>query len=151
MHPHQKYICNDCTFEMINMYIYMWSCVMDPLLPQYQFSNFSKGFFTVLPHDHPPEPLRFKPWNFLCATFSSYGNFDRRFLELGSGWEWGSREVKMWLAYGIWFFNCNFFWSNFMSSKVCVFFNVPTCLPCPNSWRFDKNLAIWINLDDRCL
>lgn len=121
MHPHQKYICNDCTFEMINMYIYMWSCVMDPLLPQYQFSNFSKGFFTVLPHDHPPEPLRFKPWNFLCATFSSYGNFDRRFLELGSGWEWGSREVKMWLAYGIWFFNCIFFWSNFMSSKVYVF------------------------------
>lgn len=106
---------------------------MDPLLPQYQFSNFSKGFFTVLPHDHPPEPLRFKPWNFLCATFSSYGNFDRRFLELGSGWEWGSREVKMWLAYGIWFFNCNFFWSNFMSSKVCVFFNVPNCLPCLKS------------------
>ena len=22
--------------------------------------------------------LRFKPWNFLCATFSSYGNYDRR-------------------------------------------------------------------------
>ena len=21
---------------------------------------------------------RFKPWNFLCATFSSYGNYDRR-------------------------------------------------------------------------